>query len=72
MIDKQTSGHLSLEHLDHVVEAARAADLSEHVVELLLGHQLADVVESGAEVVLGDGAVLIKDKNLLDKHLLSE
>jgi len=53
-----TSSHLGLEHLDHVVEVAWTADLSQHVVQLALSHQLADVVEGGAEVVLGDGAIL--------------
>jgi hypothetical protein len=56
-----TSGHLGLEHLDQVVEAARASHLGQHVVELGLGHELADVVEGGAEVVLGDGAILWRE-----------
>ena len=59
-----TSSHLCLEHLDHVVEAARASNLAEHVVELGVGHQLADVVEGSAEIVLGDGAVLNKQTNI--------
>jgi hypothetical protein len=58
MLKNFTSGHLGLEHLDHVVEVARASHLGQHVVELGLGHELADVVEGGAEVVLGDGAIL--------------
>ena len=53
-----TSGHLGLEHLDHVVEVAGATDLAQHVVELTLGHELADVVEGSSEVVLRDGAIL--------------
>ncbi len=35
-----TAGHLVLEHLDHVVEGASAADLRQHVVELALVHEL--------------------------------
>ena len=54
-----TAGHLVLEHVDHGVEAAGSADLGEHLVELGLVHELADVVEGGAEVVLVDGAVLV-------------
>merc|ERR1719379_1143202 len=54
-----SAGHLVLEHVDHGVEGACAADLAEHVVELALGHELADVVEGGTDVVLGDGAVLV-------------
>ena len=57
-----TSSHLGLEHLEHVVEVAWASDFAQHIVELRLGHQLADVVESGAEIVLGDGTILQKFK----------
>ena len=53
-----TSRHLALEHLEHVVKVARSANFSQHVVQLGLSHQLADVVEGRAKVVLGDGAVL--------------
>ena len=54
-----TASHLLLEHLDHVVEGAATSDLGEHGVELRLVHELADVVEGGAEIALADGAVLV-------------
>jgi len=54
-----TSGHLLLEHLDHVVEVAGSSNLLQHLVQLRVWHELADVVEGGAEVVLGDGAILV-------------
>merc|ERR1719511_50282 len=53
------SSHLFLEHLDHVVECASASDLRQHVVEFSLRHELANVVESSTDVVLGDGAILV-------------
>merc|ERR1719415_228882 len=53
------SGHLLLEHLDHVVIGAGPADLAEQAVQLTLGHQHADVVEGAAEIVFVDGAVLV-------------
>merc|ERR1719293_409728 len=53
------ASHLVLEHLDHGVEGAGTANLAKHVVELTLRHELADVVESGTDVVLGDGAILV-------------
>merc|ERR1712018_292007 len=53
------AGHLLLEHLDHAVEGARTANLRQHVVEFALVHELADVVEGGAQVGLVDGAVLV-------------
>ena len=54
-----TSGHLLLEHLDHVVVGAGAADLAEETVQLGLGHEHTDIVESSTEVVLVQGAVLV-------------
>merc|ERR1712053_45792 len=53
------SGHLLLEHLDHVVVGAGAADLSEKGVKLTLGHQHTDVVESSTEVIFVQGTVLV-------------
>merc|ERR1712047_185255 len=53
------SGHLLLEHLDHVVEGAGTTDLAEQAVELRLGHEDTDVVEGSAEVIFVKGAVLV-------------
>jgi hypothetical protein len=53
------AGHLVLLNSDHGVEGAGTADLGKHVVELTLRHELADVVESATDVVLGDGAILV-------------
>merc|ERR1719384_20659 len=53
------SGHLLLEHLDHVVVGAGTSDLSEQRVELGLSHEDTDVVEGSAEVILVQGAVLV-------------
>merc|ERR1719195_1955213 len=54
-----TAGHLFLEHFDHGVEGACAADLAQHAVEFFLRHELANVVEGSADVILGDGAALV-------------
>ena len=54
-----TAGHLLLEHLDHAVKGAGTADFRQHLVELALVHELADVVKGGAQVRLVDGAVLV-------------
>merc|ERR1711881_216639 len=53
------SGHLGLEHLDHVVEGASASDLSEHIVELVLLHELADIVEGSSQIVFVEGSILV-------------
>merc|ERR1712003_379202 len=53
------SGHLLLEHLDHVVVGAGTSDLSEQRVELGLSHEDTDVVEGSAEVIFVQGAVLV-------------
>merc|ERR1719236_212472 len=53
------SGHLLLEHLDHVVVGAGAAHLAEETVQLGLGHEHTDIVESSTEVILVQGAVLV-------------
>ena len=53
------SGHLLLEHLDHVVVGAGTTDLAEEAVQLGLGHEDTDIVESSAEIVLVQGAVLV-------------
>ena len=54
-----TTGHFVGEHLDHVVVCAGSADLAEQAVELALGHQDTDIVESSSEVVFVDGAILV-------------
>merc|ERR1712184_34905 len=53
------TGHLLLEHLDHVVIGARSRDLSQQTVELRLAHEHTDVVEGSAEVVLVKLAILV-------------
>merc|ERR1719444_48268 len=53
------SGHLLLEHLDHVVVGAGTADLTEEAVELRLSHEDTDVVEGSAEVIFVKGTVLV-------------
>merc|ERR1712227_383697 len=53
------SGHLLLEHLDHVVVGAGTADLTEEAVELRLGHEDTDVVEGSADVIFVKGTVLV-------------
>merc|ERR1712066_916668 len=53
------SGHLLLEHLDHVVVGAGTSDLSEERVKLGLGHEDTDIVESSTQVILVQGTVLV-------------
>merc|ERR1711902_432116 len=53
------SGHLLLEHLDHVVVGAGTSDLSEQRVELTLSHEDTDVVEGSTEVIFVKGAILV-------------
>merc|ERR1712201_43629 len=53
------SGHLLLEHLDHVVVGAGTSNLSEERVELRLSHEDTDVVEGSTEVIFVQGAVLV-------------
>jgi len=53
------SGHLLLEHLDHVVVGAGSGDLSKETVELSLGHEDTDVVEGSAEVIFVKVTVLV-------------
>merc|ERR1719410_2699142 len=54
-----TTGHLLLEHLDHVVESAATSDLGQHGVKFGLIHELANVVEGSTEITLVNGAVLV-------------
>merc|ERR1711944_9540 len=53
------SGHLLLEHLDHVVVGAGTPNLSQERVELRLSHQDTDVVEGSTEVIFVKGAILV-------------
>merc|ERR1712001_455140 len=53
------SGHLLLEHLDHVVVGAGTSNLSKERVQLGLGHEDTDVVEGSAEVIFVQGTVLV-------------
>merc|ERR1740128_792393 len=53
------TGHLLLEHLDHVVVGAETGDLSKETVELSLGHEDTDVVDGSAEVIFVDGSILV-------------
>merc|ERR1719187_3072388 len=53
------TSHFCLEHLDHGVVGAGTADLAQHLVQLILSHQLANVVEGTSQVVFVDCAVLV-------------
>merc|ERR1711937_919382 len=53
------SGHLLLEHLDHVVVGAGTANLSEERVKLGLSHEDTDVVEGSTEIIFVQGTVLV-------------
>merc|ERR1719347_1572886 len=53
------SGHLLLEHVDHVVRSARAADLPQQAVKLSLRHEDTHIVESSPQVILVDGPILV-------------
>merc|ERR1712170_183347 len=53
------TGHLLLEHLDHVVVGAGASNLTEETIEFSLSHEDTDVVESTTEIVFVDGAILV-------------
>merc|ERR1719278_1243484 len=53
------SGHLLLEHLDHVVVGAGTSNLSKERVQLGLRHEDTDVVEGSAEVIFVQGTVLV-------------
>merc|ERR1719412_2557783 len=53
------TSHLRLEHLDHGIVGASTTDLAQHLVELILSHQLADVVEGSSQVVFVDCAILV-------------
>merc|ERR1712048_1365248 len=53
------SGHLLLEHLDHVVVGASTSNLAQERVQLGLGHEDTDVVEGSTEIIFVQGTVLV-------------
>merc|ERR1711884_818468 len=53
------TGHLLLEHLDHAIKVAGTSNFSQHGVKFRLVHELADIVESSAEVRLGEDTILV-------------
>merc|ERR1712200_164427 len=53
------SGHLLLEHVDHVLVGAGTADLSEKAVKLALSHEDTDIIESSTQVIFVNGAILV-------------
>ena len=60
------AGHLGLEALEHVVEGAGAADLAQHPVQLILGHQTAWGRNAIVEKNISDGRTckqLIKNRS---------
>ena len=57
--ERLTSGHLLLEHLDHVVVGAGTSDLSKKLIKLRLCHEDTDIVESSTQVILVDSAILV-------------
>merc|ERR1719245_1624746 len=57
-----STGHLFLEHLDHVVEVAGTSNFSQHGVEFRLVHELANIVEGSTKIRF------VKDSILVDVH----
>merc|ERR1711981_1299735 len=53
------SGHLLLEHLDHVVVGAGTSNLSQEFIKFRLSHEDTDVVEGSTEVILVNGSILV-------------
>merc|ERR1712111_107410 len=53
------SGHLLLEHLDHVLVGAGTTNLTKKTVELRLGHEDTNVVEGSTEIIFVQGTVLV-------------
>merc|ERR1712235_184773 len=53
------AGHLLLEHLDHVLVGAGTTNLTKKTVELRLGHEDTNVVESSTEIIFVQGTVLV-------------
>merc|ERR1719500_2149747 len=65
------SGHLLLEHLDHVVVGAGASDLAQQLVKLSFCHEHTNVVKSSSEIIFVDCAILVDVHELeaLSVHL---
>merc|ERR1719348_217947 len=65
------SGHLLLEHLDHVVVGAGAPNLAEQFVKFSFCHQDTNVVKSSTKVIFVDCAILVDVHQLeaLSVHL---
>merc|ERR1719186_2317915 len=53
------TGHLLLEHLDHVVVGAGTSDLAQKAIELSLRHEDTNVVKSTTEVIFVKLAILV-------------
>merc|ERR1719474_1570291 len=53
------SGHLLLEHLDHVVVGAGTSNLAKETVEFSLAHEDTNVVKSTTKVMFVKGAILV-------------
>merc|ERR1711992_486675 len=53
------SGHLLLEHLDHVLVGAGTANLTKKTVKLRLGHEDTNVVESSTEIIFVQGSIFV-------------
>merc|ERR1711874_424145 len=53
------SGHLLLEHLDHVVVGAGPANLSQELIQFRFCHEDTDVVEGSTEVILVNSSILV-------------
>merc|ERR1711973_558621 len=53
------SGHLLLEHLDHVVIGARSTDLTKKAIKLTLRHEDTNIVKSSSQVILVNDTILV-------------
>merc|ERR1711931_343509 len=53
------SGHLLLEHLDHVLVGAGTTNLTKKTVEFTLRHEDTNVVEGSTEIIFVQGTVLV-------------
>merc|ERR1719186_1513054 len=53
------TGHLLLEHLDHVVVGAGTSDLAQKAIELSLRHEDTNVVKSTTEVIFVKLSILV-------------
>merc|ERR1712165_623417 len=53
------SGHLLLEHLDHVLVGAGTTNLTKKTVEFTLRHEDTNVVKSSTEIIFVQGTILV-------------